>query len=292
MRRTNFSLVLGLAMVATCVLGALFAPRLYPEGKEEWQVIARSAPHVGPAYFSQAAPPSFRHPFGITTAGHNLFGMVLWGMRGTLALSIAATAFTSTVGLIAGLVSGYASRTAGEVLSGAMTMVQPFSSLAMLMFILLVTQARSLYAVVFVIGMTSWITIGRTVRGEVIKTKEMPFVESARAVGAGHAYILLRHILPNIAHSVVVLAGDFAGYAVQLTCLVSFLGFSYHTFGLADLGQLAAAGYPHMLYCWWEAVFPAAAIFLLVLGLNLVAMGSGDVYTLLRTRHAPGRPGR
>jgi peptide/nickel transport system permease protein len=122
------------------------------------------------------------------------------------------------------------------------------------------------------IGIAFSPSYARLARGSTLQARERDFVEAARALGTGHRIIIFKHILPNIADPLIVLATLSLGYAILATAALSFLGLGTQL-PTSDWGTLLSQGYEHMFQSWSEVTFPGLAIMLSVLGINLFGDG-------------------
>jgi ABC-type dipeptide/oligopeptide/nickel transport system permease subunit len=134
----------------------------------------------------------------------------------------------------------------------------------------------NLMTIVFLLGLFGWPPIARLVRAELLRLKQMEFVEAARCIGTTRRDILLRHILPNALPSVVVVIALGIGGAILAEAMVSFLGFGDPK--AISWGQLLYFNYEALKVAPWASIAPGAAIFTTVLGFNLLADGLSDAF--------------
>jgi peptide/nickel transport system permease protein len=217
-------------------------------------------------------PPSTAHPFGTDQLGRDVFSRVVVGARDILAVSLAATLLGAVLGAALGLVTGYFRGVVDEVL---MRIVDAFLAipLVILATVALVALGPSKGTLIVVIGIVFAPIIARTVRAAVLSERELEYVEAARLRNERAPYIMFAEILPNVAAPIVVEFTVRLGYAIFAIATLTFLGFGVQPpspdWGLQikENYVILNSGY------WWPTLFPALAIALLVVSINLVADG-------------------
>jgi len=133
----------------------------------------------------------------------------------------------------------------------------------------------SLVTTMLVIGLTSWMSTARLVRGEFLRTRTLDFVTAARALGASQQCIVLRHLLPSALAAIIVQATLWLSFAILLESTLSFLGLGAQP-PTPSWGGMLAAGRVDIQRAWWETLFPGMAIFLTVLAFNMAGGGLRD----------------
>lgn len=285
--KDRWLLAIALVIMGVMILGGLLAPIIYPLSRDEvraarFSVLAMqgnySARSVEGSYIVTAKPPSLKHPMGTNHVGLDLFALTLWGIRPTLIIAGFAMAIIIIVGTLLGLVAGYFGGKVDSMVMGFCSIVQPFSNLAMFMFLLLVLSPGVL-TFITVLSITSWVPVARVVRGEVLKLKEIEFVRAAVSIGGEEIYIAVRHIVPNLVSTVLALSTNVFGEIVLLSSSLSFLGVNYFS-GLSpvDLGQLVAIGHRFLTLYWWESILPGVALMLVIASSNLLGLGLERMY--------------
>ena len=223
--------------------------------------------------------PSLDHWMGTDGLGRDLFTRVLYGARVSLAVGIGTTLLALVIGTIVGLISGYARPLLDNLL---MRIVDIFYSLPdLLVFILLsLILGRNIVGLLISLGLVTWVRFARLIRGEVLQAREFVYVEGARAVGASHPRILLRHILPNIMGPIIVTLTFMIPAIILAESTLSFIGLGindpYSNWGtswgtLAQDGWRAMRTYPHVIF------FPGLAIFLTILSFNFLGNTLRDI---------------
>jgi peptide/nickel transport system permease protein len=217
-------------------------------------------------------PPSTEHLFGTDQLGRDVFSRVVVGARDILAVSFAATLLGVVLGAALGLVTGYFRGVVDEVL---MRIVDAFLAipLVILATVALVSLGPSKGTLIVVIGIVFAPIIARTVRAAVLSERELEYVEAARLRNERAPYIMFAEILPNVTAPIVVEFTVRLGYAIFAIATLTFLGFGVQPpspdWGLQikENYVILNSGY------WWPTLFPALAIALLVVSINLIADG-------------------
>jgi peptide/nickel transport system permease protein len=175
---------------------------------------------------------------------------------------------SGVIGVLFGLLAGYDDRRIGRVLMG-ITDIQlaiPFLVLALAVVAVL---GPSLFNLIMVLGVTGWVQYARIVRAEVLVLKDREFVQAARALGASTLRILCRHLLPNVTSSVVVISSLQVAKMILFESSLSFLGLGVPP-SIPTWGGMISDGRDYVSYAWWVAAVPGLAIFITVVGINLV----------------------
>jgi oligopeptide transport system permease protein len=245
------------------------------------------------------APPSWTHWFGTDAHGRDLLSRVCHGARISLLVGLVGAAVSLIIGVLWGAVAGYGG---GRWDSVMMRFVDVLYSLPTVVFVIvLVTainaklqkwqvgphglsneNARLLQmAALFVgLGAVSWLTMARIVRGQVISLRRRPFIDASLVLGASHARIIWRHILPNVYGVIIVYLTLMIPSIILYESFLSYLGLGIQP-PQASLGSLMASGAqqinPIRIY-WWLIVFPGAALALTLLALTFVGDGLRDAF--------------
>ncbi len=214
------------------------------------------------------SPPSAEHLFGADQYGRDILSRVIYGSRTALIAIIVADGLALVVGGALGLVAGFAG---GRVDAAVMRLVDVLLAFPYLLLALIIVAALgpSLTNCILAIAIIYTPQYARLMRGQVLAVQSADFVWAARSVGATPLRVMLRHVLPNSLSPVLVMATLQAGSVVVETAGLSFLGLGAQP-PSPDWGALLADGHSYFLTAWWIATFPGLAIFLVVLGFNLV----------------------
>ena len=229
--------------------------------------------------------------FGTSKLGQSLLGQCLAGGVISLAIGLAAAAISVVLGVGVGLVAGYRG---GWVDSLLMRIVDVLYALPYILLVILFkiameyplgkllhsTMAANLVVLFLSIGLVSWLTMARVIRGQVLSLRTLPFVEAARAAGAPGCRIFMRHLLPNLVGPITVYATLMVPQAILQESLLSFLGIGIQK-PLPTWGSLASDGLialSPVASCWWLLVFPCTLLGVTLLALNFVGDGLRDAF--------------
>lgn len=267
-RRKPLGAVGGLIVLAL-VLTALLAPVISPYDPRQ---IIREANNRVPVYVA----PGLAYPMGTDHVGRDIVSRIMYGARISLYVGLGAVLIGVTGWFVVGLVSGYAGRGVDLVVQRIVDAMQAVPGLIIVLAIMAVLgSSLNNVIIAIVIGMLA--PVVRTVRSQVLTVKEMEYVVAARAIGASAARIIARHILPNCLAIYLILATYYLGFAIILEATLSFLGVGVPPDVPSWGGMLTAAAQGHITKAPWAGIFPGLAIFLVVLGFNLLGDALRDV---------------
>jgi len=246
-------------------------------------VLAAAAPALAPgdplknALLERLTPPTWggEHPLGTDTLGRDVASRLLHGARVSLVVGFSAVLLAGVVGVVLGLVSGWYRGWLDDAVMRIGDVQLAFPVLVLAVGVLAVLGA-SLLNLILVLGVTGWITYARIVRGEVLTLRERDFVAAARALGASDAWIVARHLLPNVLPPITVVATFSVARTIIAEASLSFLGLGIPA-PEPSWGAMLDEGRNYITTGWWLALFPGLAILLLVLGINLVGDWLRDV---------------
>jgi peptide/nickel transport system permease protein len=219
-------------------------------------------------------PPTLAHPFGTDDLGRDILVRVLHGGRFSILIGVLAAVLGTGLGTLVGAVAGYAGRRVDGILMRVTDVAYAIPSLPLLIVLASYTGSDPV-SMALIIGLLSWMTTARVVRGEVLSLKEMAFVEAARSVGAGPGRILGRHILPNALGPIVVGATLAVGNAIVIESSMSFLGLGVQP-PTPTWGNMLMDAQASMATTPWLTIFPGVAILLTVLAVNFLGDGLQD----------------
>lgn len=250
-----------LAPVALLVIVILIAFALVPG------LIAPDSP-VALNMADRLKPPSLAHLFGTDEGGRDIFSRVVFGTRYSLGVAIAIVFASALFGVVYGAVSGMARGSADNVM---MRIVDLFFGFPALVLALAVAASigRGLGSVALSLTIIWWPGYARLVRGEVLRLRERPHVEAARALGVSNLTILRRHILPFVAQEVNVRVTTDIGYALVAVTALSFLGLGANS-PTPEWGLLIRDSRPYFGSAWWYLVFPGTMIMLTATAFSLI----------------------
>jgi ABC-type dipeptide/oligopeptide/nickel transport system permease subunit len=269
--RKNKAGIAGMVMVGFILLlaafGYLFAP--YPP---------RSFPCFQLGCTSLPPFQNWAHPLGTTPSGLDVYSEVLQGSRNDLYVGFGATFIAVAIGLIVGGFAGYKSGTPAAILLGAtqIFLVIPVLILILLLsriFQLLVAQGFGLTLIMILLAVFGWPTVAYIARGEILRVRELEYIQAEKALGASNTRILFRHIIPNILPPIIVIATLEIAGNILTEVVISFLGFGDPN--TSTWGQLLNDGFSWINY-WWISFFPGIMVVFSVLGFNLLGDGLSD----------------
>lgn len=228
-------------------------------------------------------PPSTAHPMGTDDLGRDVLSGVLHGARTSLIVVVCVLAIAAPIGIAVGAISGYRG---GRVDHALMRLTEVFQTIPQFFLAVIVVAlfGAGIQKVVVLLGFTLWPMLARVVRAETLSVRRREFVEAARSVGLSETRIVLRHVLPNVLPSAVVVVTLLGGTVILLEAALGFIGLGDPS--VMSWGYLANNAQRFLRVAWWMTVFPGASIVLAVLSLNLF----GDALSDLQNPLAGRRP--
>ena len=219
-------------------------------------------------------PPTPQHWLGTDDLGRDLYTRLLYGGRISLAIGVFSALVGTGVGTLMGALAGYYGKGIDNVIMRATDVAFSIPSLPLL--IILSAYAKSAVPfMILIIGLLSWMSTARIVRGTVLSVRERDFTTAARAVGVGDARIILRHILPNALAPIIVGATLGVGGAIIAESSLSFLGLGVQI-PTPSWGNMLQDAQTTMASKPWLTIFPGMAILITVLGINFLGDGLRD----------------
>jgi peptide/nickel transport system permease protein len=220
------------------------------------------------------APPSWRHPFGTDDIGRDILSRVIHGSRISLQAGLFTVAVALTIGLPLGLVAGFVGGRMDDVIMRAIEVILSFPTLVLALGITAVLGPKLMHAL-FAIGIVFVPHFARLIRGQVLSVKEHEFVAAARALGASDTRVVRRHVLPNCLAPILVQSTFSIAFAILTEAALSFLGLGTQP-PTPSWGIMLSMGRGYLEQAPWLGAFPGLAIFLTVLGFNLLGDGIRD----------------
>ena len=218
-----------------------------------------------------------RYLLGTDRAGRDLLSRLIFGTRISLSIGLAAVAISLFIGIVAGTLAGYFGRITDTVIVWLISVIWSVPGIMLVIAISIALQSRGLWVIFLAVGLTMWVEVARTVRGEMLALREKQYVEAARAFGFSDFRIVFRHIMPNMAGTLVVLATANFASAILLEAGLSFLGLGVQP-PTPSWGMMVYEGFQAMgtKNSWHLILFPALAICIMVLAFNLLGSGLRD----------------
>lgn len=266
----TLSILIGTALLIPFVLWALAPGVFAPYGPLEINVLDRNQ------------PPSPEHWFGTDALGRDVFSRVVHGARVSVSTSIATILIVALVGTAVGLLAGYLG---GWVDAAVMRFVDLLLAFPSLLLAIAVAAAAGpgILNSMLAIAAVWWPIYARLVRGVALQAKSRPYVEAATALGGTGSYIVRRHILPNTYSVVLVRMTLDLGYVVLLLAGLGFIGLGERP-PFPEWGAMLNEGRLRVLSYWWPAVFPGAALSILIIGFSFLGDGLVDRLNVARAR--------
>jgi peptide/nickel transport system permease protein len=233
-------------LAAALIVTALAAPWLAP------------FPPLQPDVPNRLQPPSWRHWFGTDALGRDVFSRVLYGTRLSLGIVVLILGMALPVGTVLGGLAGYEGGRFDAMMTRLTDMFFAFPALVLAMAIN-AALGPSVVNTTIAVAAVWWPSYMRLMRGQVLAVRQQPYVEAARAVGAGQWRILARHILPNAAPPLVAKVTTDMGHVLLTAAGLSFIGLGVQP-PTPEWGAMVADGRTYMLDYWWYATFPGLAI--------------------------------
>ncbi|WPU65980.1 ABC transporter permease [Peredibacter starrii] len=213
-------------------------------------------------------PPSAEHWFGTDIFGRDVLAKVLHGTQIAMSVGLATSLIAIPIGVILGALAGYFGGWVDDVITWLYT---TFSSIPNIMLLISITMilGKGLFAVYIALGATSWVTLCRLIRGEVMKHKEREYVQAAGAIGGGHFRKLFLHILPNVTHIVIINTSLQFQFAIKSEVILSYLGLGVQ--GEPSWGTMIDDAKLELARgVWWQLAGATTAMFIVVLAFNLL----------------------
>lgn len=283
----RFLLPLGAAVVAALCLLALLAPWLAPY--DPVRPVAAS--------FGNPFPPQAAHWFGTDELGRDVMSRIIFGSRVSLLVALLATAASMLLGVTIGVVAGYAGGWADSALMRFTDVMLAFPGLLLAVGLAALWEP-GLRTMLTVIVVVSWTGVARTVRADVLAVREREFVRAAEALGASPLRVVVRHLLPNVLPTIVVMAALSTCGTLMLDAGLSYLGLGLSV-PTPSWGRMLADSRTFFRVAPWLMIFPGCAILVAVVGFNFlgygllaVLQGSPDAPHMRRPTRVSARAGR
>ena len=254
--------VIPAAIMFVIVFGAVFAPLLAPYEPQKGDLRARNIPPVWMDGGDSA------HWLGTDNLGRDMYSRMLYGARISLFVAAVAVIFGLLAGTTTGIVAGYYGGMVDEIL---MRLVDLWSSLPFLLIALIVAVSvgPSLGMVIALLAVSSWSAGSRNIRAEVLSLRGREYVQMSQVMNASDFRIIVRHLLPNVMHVVIVITTLRTGSMIIAEAGLSFLGVGVPA-SVPTWGLMIAQGQKFLTSTWWMSIMPGVAIFLIVMSFNFL----------------------
>ena len=265
----NKAALLGLLILLGITVAAVLAPWISPADPTIQEITSRMKP---PGWTTSEGATNW---LGTDHLGRDILSRLIFGARVSLVIGVSAVTLAGTLGTLLGLVAGYQGGRVDDLIMRATDtmLAMPFILLALAVIAVLGPSLRN---IIFVLGITSWVSYARVVRAEVLTLRTREFISAALALGSGGRRIVFRHLLPNVLTPVIVIATLEVARMIILESALSFLGLGVQP-PTPTWGGMLADGRAYVSTTWWLATFPGLCIMVTVLGINLLGDWLRDV---------------
>lgn len=261
--RVDPAAFVGLSIIAVFIFAAVFAPLIEPRDPLAQDLASRLKP---PGFLDPRS--GTRYWLGTDGLGRDILSRLIEAARVSLLVGIGGASVSALVGTAVGLSAGYIGGAFDAIVMRVVDVWQavPYMILAIAVSVVL---GPSLQNVILVLGVSSWVNYARVVRGEALSQRHGDVVLAARVVGADNLRIMLRHVLPQVSASIVVLSSLLVGSMILFEASLSFLGLGVQP-PTPSWGNMVLDGVEPIRAAWWVSFFPGVAILLVVMAINLV----------------------
>jgi peptide/nickel transport system permease protein len=220
-------------------------------------------------------PPSLDHWCGTDELGRDVFTRLVYGTRISLKVGFISVGVAVIIGTLIGVVAGFYGGWLDALLMRFVDIMLCFPTFFLILAVIALLDKPSIWYIMLIIGLTSWMGVARLVRAEVLSLREREFVLAARSLGASDARIIFVHIIPNAISPVLVYATLGIAGAILTESALSFLGIGVQP-PTPSWGNILTAGKDYIEFGWWLSLFPGLAILVTVLSYNLLGEGLRD----------------
>lgn len=262
-------LVIGFCLVVGLVILAIFAPVIAPFDPLAQSLTDRLSP---PAW---VAGGSWEHLFGTDHLGRDYLSRILFGARVSVLIGLGAATIGCFIGVTLGVCAGYFGGRVDQAISYILTCQLALPGLLLTMSLVFLI-GPSVFVVICTIGVLHWTYYLVVTRAATMKLRELEFVWAARAFGSSRRQIIVHEILPNLMNQIVVIFTLEVGVAILSESALSFLGVGIQP-PTPSWGLMIAEGKNAMFFQPWLVILPGAALFILVIGINLLGDGVRDI---------------
>ena len=257
--KKNYSLIFGVLIIVILSLIAVFAGLISPYDPSAIDVD------------NLLMPPSGNHLLGTDGLGRDLASRMIYGARISLSIGLIAVGIATIIGLILGSIAGYYGGFIDTLIMRFVDIMLCFPTFFLILAIVAILEP-SIFNIMAIIGITSWMGVARLVRAEILTLKEREFIQASRAIGASNFRIITRHLIPNAIGPVLVSATLGIAGAILLESGLSFLGLGVQP-PTPSWGNILIESKSTLGVAWWITVFPGLSILITILGFNLIGEG-------------------
>jgi peptide/nickel transport system permease protein len=255
-------------IVALFIILAFIAPLIVPHNPLEGDLFKRLMP---PFWISADTT----YLLGGDELGRDIFSRILSGAKISIWIGFLSVGISILIGTILGAFAGFYRGLFDELISRFAEILLAFPFLIFAIGVMAM-MGPGFGNLILALTFKGWVEFFRLIRGEVLSEATKEYVEAARAVGQKNWLIMMREILPNVVHSIIVLGTLRMGYMIIMEASLSFLGLGIQP-PMPAWGSMVNSGRPYMLNAWWISTFPGLAILILVLSINMLGEGLRDI---------------
>lgn len=264
--RTAF---LGAIIVLSFILIAILAPFVAPHDPLKANIVNR----LRPPFWIEGG--SSTYILGADEIGRDILSRIIYGARVSILVGLVTVVISGFLGTLLGSFAGYFRGRFDAILSRFADLLLSFPYLIFAIFLMSIV-GPGFFNLIVILCFKSWVNFFRLSRGEMISEKTKEYVEAAQALGESDIKIIFKEILPNIIHSLLVLATLRVGFFIILEASLSFLGLGIQP-PTPVWGSMINSGRAYMLSAWWVSTIPGIALLILVLSINLLGEGLRDI---------------
>ena len=261
-KSASWPVKIGIVIVFLWVFTAIFAPLLTSYDPTKLDVTHAFLP---PAFCEGGTA---EHLLGTDEVGRDVLARVIYGSQISLIVAVLAGLFSMALGTAAGLLAGYFGGFVDNVLMRLVDVMNAFPFMFMAL-CFMVALGSGLGNIILVLGITGWVPYARTIRAEVLSIRKRDFIIAAEVEGCSNARIIVRHILPNVFDSAIVLATMQMATTILSEASLTFLGMGLPT-SIPSWGQMISSGRSYIFTDFWLTLIPGIAIFIVSLSINFV----------------------
>jgi peptide/nickel transport system permease protein len=261
-RRRSVGLIAGVVLFLVIAVLAVAGPWIAPHDPLAQDLTQRYLP---PAWMNGGTT---SHLLGTDQLGRDELSRIIGGARISMGIALGAMLIGGLLGTVLGLVTGFFGRTLDTVV-GRLGDVQQALPLMILCLAVITAIGQSLPKITIVVGLSSWLVFYRVIRAEVLSVRQELYIDASTVVGRTRPSTLLRHVVPNVSSSIIVVATLYIPSAIMIEASLSFLGVGV-PLPLPSWGSMISEGTSRLGDQWWLSVFPGIALVVAVLSVNLL----------------------
>lgn len=263
--KRNRLAVIGALLILFVYFVALLAPFLAPFDPDD----------QGHRVKERLLRPSADHPLGTDKFARDFFSRIIFGSRISLLIGFLAVGIAVSIGTVYGAVAGYYGRKIDALMMRFVDMMLSFPTLILIITIIAIWRNQSIFLIICIIGVTSWMAVARLIRGEFLVLKELEFFHAARALGAGTSRLIFRHLLPNALTPIIIASTLRVGSTILLEASLSYLGLGVQP-PTPSWGNMVMDAKGNIFSEWWLPLSAGTAVVITVVGYNLLGDGLRD----------------